>query len=559
MKTLKLLIISSFAVIMTLWSCSNNDNLDENLFDPLQSETTQRVIDDGTPVDGMHPTNNLIFDFCFEFVFPIELIYNNGTTVIVNNLEELITVIINSTDELYIVGIVFPFDVLVYNHDTNEIEQITIHNEEEFIDLLENCDFNGCDCDDEWDPVCVEIEENGTVTIITFPNACHAECEGFTEDEYYECDGCDCPDEYNPVCVEIENDIIVFHNACFAECEGFTEDEYYECDGCDCPDEYNPVCVEIEGEIIEFDNACFAECEGFTEEDFVDCPVEMCDIYELHVEVGECNPDGTYSITINFEYENPENEHFDVFIRDNVHIGTYSLSNLPLTIEHFEVSDFEYDYLKVCINDQPDCCEDIEWMAPDCSGSGECDIYDLHVEIGDCIPGTILYELTIDFEYENVNNEYFDVYLRNDEFFGYFELAALPLTIENFPLSGFDHDFIKVCINDNPECCEAIEWEAPECNTIPCGIYDLIVDVGNCNPGTDTYSLTIDFEYENPGNDYFDVFVRDDVFIGHYSLGDLPITIEDFELSGFDYDFIKVCINDNPECCDAIEWESPDC
>ena len=71
--------------------------------------------------------------------------------------------------------------------------------------------------------------------------------------------------------------------------------------------------------------------------------------------------------------------------------------------------------------------------------------------------------------------------------------------------------------------------------------------------------MTIDFEYENPGNDYFDVHVRDDVFIGFYSLSDLPITIEEFELSGYDYDYIKVCINDNADCCDEMEWEAPDC
>ncbi len=199
-------------------------------------------------------------------------------------------------------------------------------------------------------------------------------------------------------------------------------------------------------------------------------------------------------------------------------------------------------------------------MAPNCGGAGDCDIYDLEVEVGDCIQGTNLYELTIDFEYENADNEYFDVYLRNDEFFGYYALADLPLTIENFPLSGFDYDYVKVCINDNPDCCEIIEWEAPDCNTMPCDIYDLTVEVGNCsNQVPDAYFLTIDFEYVNPGNDYFDVFVRDNEYIGTYSLSDLPITIEDFELSGFDYDYIKVCINDNPDCCEDMEWEAPDC
>lgn len=376
-------------------------------------------------------------------------------------------------------------------------------------------------------------------------------------------DDCNCSDEFDPVCVEIQTDegviIITFPNACFAECEGFTEDQYFECDGCDCPNEYDPVCVEENGKIIIFDNECFAECHGYGEDQWFDCPSDGCEIDDLEVIVGDCNDDGTYSITINFEYENAGNDYFDVFIRENEHIGSFTLAELPVTIENFEISDYEYDYLKVCINDNSDCCEDIEWEAPDCTAAGECHIYDLSIDVGDCIQGTNLYVLTIDFEYENADNAYFDLYVRNGEHIGYFALAELPLTIEGFELSGYEYDYLKVCINDQPDCCSEIEWEAPDCNSFECDIYDLVVDVGACNDGTDTYSITFDFEYEHPGNDYFDVYVRDNVFIGFYSLSELPVTIEEFELSGHDNDYLRVCINDNPSCCSDIEWDAPNC
>ncbi len=154
-----------------------------------------------------------------------------------------------------------------------------------------------CDCDFEFDPVCVEVD-NGD--ILPFPNACFAECEGFTEDDFVDCDlggwpgnDCDCEldPEDEPVCVEIEAGIIIpFPNACFAECEGFTEEDFVECEGdwpgndCDCEldPEDEPVCVVLDnGDILPFPNACFAECEGFTEEDFVECegdwPGNDCD------------------------------------------------------------------------------------------------------------------------------------------------------------------------------------------------------------------------------------------------------------------------------------------
>jgi len=425
MNTLKLFFFSVIVSVGIFSSCTNTDTIIENLPDPQESEAMQTTVDllktmytdDGTVIDGSHPTGNLIFDFCFEFVYPINLIYNTGTTVTVNSNEELIEVLINTTNDLYIIGVEFPFDVLVFNPDTDVIETITITNESEFAALFINCNFGDpCDCENEYEPVCVEVEENGTIIIITFPNECYAECEGFTEDQYFECDdddGCDCDDEYEPVCVQTGDGIIEFINACYAECEGFTEEDFVDCenDGCDCDDEYEPVCVQTGDGIIEFQNECYAECEGFTEEDFVDCendgcdcddeyePVcvqtgegifefinacwaecegftendfvdcdddDECEISDLEVEFGDCNENGTYPITINFEYEHPGNEYFDVYTRNDEFIGYYLLSDLPITIEEFELSGYRYDYIRVCINDAPDCCEETEWEAPDC-------------------------------------------------------------------------------------------------------------------------------------------------------------------------------------------------
>lgn len=436
MKTVKVLFFSMLVALVTFTSCTNNDSDIDNLPDPQESASMQTTIielrtmfnEDGSMIEEENPTGNLIFDLCFEFVYPIELIYNTGTTVTVNSNEELITIIVNSTNELFIVGIEFPFDVEIYNPNSNEVEIITINNETEFAELIENCDFNDpCDCDTEYDPVCVEIEVNGTTTTITFPNACLAECEGFTEDDFFECDGgCDCPSNYDPVCVEVE--------------------------------------VNGELQIIEFQNYCYAECEGYTQQDMVDCNIDdECEISDLEVTVGECNADGTYQITIDFEYEETDQEYFDLYIRNGVLLGYYALADLPLTIESFQLSGYDEDYIKVCINDNADCCAETEWFPPNCDGD-DCTITNLEVEVGECNPsGT--YSLTIDFEYENVNGQqYFDLFVRNNEFIGYYSLSDLPLTIPNFELSGYDEDYIKVCINDTEGCCQEIEWEAPDCD-----------------------------------------------------------------------------------------------
>ena len=80
------------------------------------------------------------------------------------------------TDQLHIVGIEFPFNVEIYNPETNEIELLTITNETEFANLLASCFFdNFCECDDELNPVCIEIIEANQPITVKFPNACYAD------------------------------------------------------------------------------------------------------------------------------------------------------------------------------------------------------------------------------------------------------------------------------------------------------------------------------------------------------------------------------------------------
>ena len=371
MKTLKLLFFSLFISMAILTSCTNDDVTETA--DLQESEAIQTALnhlrtlynEDGSAINNMNPSGNLIFDFCFEFVYPINLIYNNGAIITINSNEELIEVLINSSNQLFIVGIEFPFDVEIYNPETNEVELLTITNETEFINLLVSCVFgNSCECDNEFDPVCVEITENNEIIIITFPNACYAECVGFTEENYFDCEGCECDNEYDPVCVEFEEN----------------------------------------GQVITiiFNNECEALCEGFTINDIVDCESNtVCNISELEALVGECNNDGTYNLTINFQFENTNNqEYFDLYVRNDSLIGYFPLVELPLTIEDFNLSGYEFDYIKVCINDNLECCEEIEWLAPDCNPGNDCYEYGFPIQ------------MSLGGNYINVdNNEDVDYYL----------------------------------------------------------------------------------------------------------------------------------------------------
>ncbi|MCP4123792.1 MAG: hypothetical protein GY751_18745, partial [Bacteroidetes bacterium] len=281
-----------------------------------------------------------------------------------------------------------------------------------------------------------------------------------------------------------------------------------------------------------------------------------CVIDDLVITTGDCTSDTTYSLEIDFIVENAGNDFFEVYNRDNEVIGLYELNDLPIIIQDYHSIGTAEDYIKVCINDNPDCCEVVGFLPPDCS-SVVCLINDLTVDVGECTSDST-YSVTIDFNPFNAGADSFNVYIRNNVLIGSFDLDDLPLTITDFTPSGLEYDFIQVCINDNPDCCAVTEYLPPNCEPEACNIFDLNVSVGECTSDS-TYALTIDFEHVNAGNDFFEVFIRDNELIGNYELADLPITINHFETSGNDFDYIKVCINDVPDCCAELEFMAPDC
>ncbi len=331
-KNLKL-ILNIFIIVFVLFtSCKNNDaiiDVPDNTTKSAAVEKSMEVLkthfnQDGTLNDANNPIGNILFDFCFEFVYPVTLSYNNSTEVVVQNFNELIEVLVNMTDALFIDGIAFPFNVEIVENGAVVVRTITSENE--FITLIESCDIGddeGCVCTEEYNPVCVEIQtpNDGGTYIMQFPNMCYAECEGFTQDDVVECDNGnpsganfanDCFDLVYPFSIVVDGrgdvigDVIEINNEGEFETALFTASTFefvypinvtQEVNGqvetitlanvddltnllvscnvstdCNCPAEIDPVCVETRNEgVVEYQNACLALCDGFTPNNFVDC------------------------------------------------------------------------------------------------------------------------------------------------------------------------------------------------------------------------------------------------------------------------------------------------
>ena len=199
MKKFKISIFSILMVLAVFTSCTNEEVIVDPQQDTEESESiittlsrlNEQFDENGNVDQAENPAGNVVFDFCFDFVYPINLSFNTGTTVTANNLDEVIEIYNASTENLYVNGIAFPFQVETYNENSNTLEIETINNEDEFLSLLEDCGFedevDDCFCTEEYDPVCIDITDlDGELFTISYPNACYAICDGFTEDDFSE-------------------------------------------------------------------------------------------------------------------------------------------------------------------------------------------------------------------------------------------------------------------------------------------------------------------------------------------------------------------------------------
>ncbi len=278
-----------------------------------------------------------------------------------------------------------------------------------------------------------------------------------------------------------------------------------------------------------------------------------CEVFGLEVFDIDCNDESYFSFYINFAYENPDNEFFDLFVNGSF-FGFYGLEELPVLVE--EVLAEGVVVVEVCINDNPDCCTVTEFEAPNCEEEdGECIMDELFIEAHECdeVGGFL-----VDFEFDVSDPDAgsFNVFV-NDEFIDNFQYGELFYTV-----GPFDGDcetiydlFIVDELNENcfvadefgPVCCEEEEEE--------CELWDLeVFDILCLNE--DLFSFYLSFNYENATDEFFDVFINED-FYDFFELDQLPILVEDIIAQGTIV--VEVCINDNPDCCTSIEFETPDC
>ncbi len=95
-----------------------------------------------------------------------------------------------------------------------------------------------------------------------------------------------------------------------------------------------------------------------------ECAIVGFEMFDLH-----CDTDSTYAYSFNAEFINPTDDHFDLWVNNEL-IGFYLISDLPLSLSGITPRNSTHDIIKICVNDNPECCYVLEYLRPECLTTG---------------------------------------------------------------------------------------------------------------------------------------------------------------------------------------------
>ncbi len=364
-----------------------------------------------------------------------------------------------------------------------------------------------------------------------------------------------------------------------------------------------------------------------------DC-FDDCGFNDIAMNFEGCNDNGSYNYNLSFIPVNPTNAYFDLYIQ-NEFVGYYAYEDMPVWLEG--VGPFESDYfvVKICDNDNPDCCHVFEVMTPDCGGNDDCVISEVIVEAYECNEDGYFYvDLVVIGEnfgaegYKVVGNgnnygnfSYDEPYITLGPFAGDGETVYEFVVIDNQfegcsnygvigPIDCFENpcafevgydeiacnnfafftnldqhvdwfvngeyvsfnegfDFVtdepgtyEICAGlETPDCplgyfvCETLVI-AEDCFG-DCGFNDIAMNFEGCNDNG-SYNYNLSFIPVNPTNAYFDLYIQNE-FVGYYAYEEMPVWLEGVGPFESEYFVVKICDNDNPDCCEVFEVMTPEC
>ena len=308
---------------------------------------------------------------------------------------------------------------------------------------------------------------------------------------------------------------------------------------------------------------CDAQIQSCCAEVFVDnipCNIsnETCEVEFIEIISTDCNPDGTYDLTVGYSTANANNDFIDVVINGGAvqsftNTGTLTVSGISPR------PNSDFDIIEICVNDSPNCCLVNEYLQPDCMVEDECAIQGIEYE-PICLDSAGFFMVNLFFTHDNTSGEVV-ITSFNGLSLGQFDVNQQPISVGPFSADDLDDNGIGfiICDAQIQDCCEEVFADNIPCNISneTCEVEFIEVISTDCN--TDgTYNLNATYSIANGENDFVDVTVNGGAVQSLSNSGSVLVT-DIAPRSNSDFDIIEICLNDNPNCCEVIEYLQPDC
>lgn len=274
-----------------------------------------------------------------------------------------------------------------------------------------------------------------------------------------------------------------------------------------------------------------------------------CLISEISGQFSDCDDNGNYQITVDFNSEDTGSE-FKLFF-DNNYVGNYAYSELPVTVPDIPGDGIGH-FIKIQDITNPDCYAYYQFMGQDCGNSNSCFISNVTHQASDCNDEG-LFDLVLDFDHINTGTSF--KLFKNDDLAGVYEYDQLPLTLTGLEGNGNPVVF-AIKDTEHPNCFVYYTVLAPQCGQPDeCDISNITYEATDCDD-EGYYGIYIDFDHVNTGSE-FKLFFDND-YLGVYSYDDLPVLIPGIAGNGWGH-VVKVQDTGHPDCFEYLQFGGQDC
>ena len=271
-----------------------------------------------------------------------------------------------------------------------------------------------------------------------------------------------------------------------------------------------------------------------------------CEITGLVIEGTDCNPNGQYSIDVDFE-SNVDGP----FVVTNQATGeqqTVTLADLPLTFGPYNIDEIQTSLIIVQSGTANSCAAE-EVHVQECDPVGTCNFTDVFAEAYECVDGQFM----VDISFNNSAGGALGFYIfGNGMIFGPYQYGETFYTFG--PLDGSEeiHDILLLDIA-NPGC--FADYTLDYSCSDECNITQVIAEVTECDG--EVFGVELQVEGNNLGGQF--IVVGNGNNYGTFSYDDLPIFLGPFDGDNeTEYEFGVIDLLD-PTCTNFVEVGPVNC